>query len=198
MAGKRLPIRLSLRSQLWFRGTGMCFETATSHMQTVEHKLKKIKMAIYYPPLFCGIGTTLKVIKAFEIEFENGESMTVSIGDECIVKDIIGYGYNIKKNDRTGVFRIMNSKMPNYFNIIDKVELEKDLDNYERNDKKGSTVTLQKNLEIKDMVVIPKGQQFLHFIDDNKDGKFHDLFTLDGKHQTLRMKHSEFKEYFKK
>ncbi len=40
MAGKRLPARFSLRSQLWFRGTGKCFETATSHMQTVVSKLK--------------------------------------------------------------------------------------------------------------------------------------------------------------
>jgi hypothetical protein len=35
MAGERLPARFSLRSQLWFRWTGKCFETATSHMQTV-------------------------------------------------------------------------------------------------------------------------------------------------------------------
>lgn len=35
MAGERLPSRFSLRSQLWFRATGKCFETATSHMQTV-------------------------------------------------------------------------------------------------------------------------------------------------------------------
>jgi uncharacterized protein with ParB-like and HNH nuclease domain len=36
MAGERLPARFSLRSQLWFRWTGKCFETATSHMQTVD------------------------------------------------------------------------------------------------------------------------------------------------------------------
>jgi hypothetical protein len=35
MAGDRLPARLLLRSQLWFRWTGKCFEAATSHMQTV-------------------------------------------------------------------------------------------------------------------------------------------------------------------
>ena len=44
MAGKRLPARPSLRCQLWFRWTGKCFETATSHMQTVVSKLKnKVK-----------------------------------------------------------------------------------------------------------------------------------------------------------
>ena len=35
MAAERLPARISLRCQLWFRWTGKCFETATSHMQTV-------------------------------------------------------------------------------------------------------------------------------------------------------------------
>jgi hypothetical protein len=35
MAGERLPARFSLRSQLWFRATRKCLETATSHMQTV-------------------------------------------------------------------------------------------------------------------------------------------------------------------
>lgn len=34
MAGERQPTRLSLRIQLWFRRTGKCFETATSHIQT--------------------------------------------------------------------------------------------------------------------------------------------------------------------
>lgn len=41
MAGERLPARFSLHSQLWFRWTGKCFETATSHMQTVVHKAEK-------------------------------------------------------------------------------------------------------------------------------------------------------------
>jgi len=41
MAGERLSARFSLRSQFWFRWTGKCFETATSHMQTVVRQLKK-------------------------------------------------------------------------------------------------------------------------------------------------------------
>ena len=46
MAGERLPARFSLRSQLWFRWTGKCFETATSHMQTVvSHLNRPIKMS---------------------------------------------------------------------------------------------------------------------------------------------------------
>ena len=41
MAGERLPARFSLRSQPWFQRTGKCFETATSHMQTVGAHAKK-------------------------------------------------------------------------------------------------------------------------------------------------------------
>ncbi len=41
MAGERLPARFSLRSQLRFRWTGKCFETATSHMQTVSGNLNE-------------------------------------------------------------------------------------------------------------------------------------------------------------
>jgi len=41
MAGERLPARFSLRSQFWFRWTGKCFETATSHMQTVVCNTKR-------------------------------------------------------------------------------------------------------------------------------------------------------------
>ena len=35
MAGEQLPARFSLRIQLWFLRTEKCFETATSHMQTL-------------------------------------------------------------------------------------------------------------------------------------------------------------------
>ena len=42
MAGERMPARYSLLSQLWFRWTGKCFETATSHMQNVVCNLNKM------------------------------------------------------------------------------------------------------------------------------------------------------------
>jgi hypothetical protein len=41
MAGESLTARFSLLSQLWFRWTEKCLETATSHMQTVTSKPKK-------------------------------------------------------------------------------------------------------------------------------------------------------------
>ena len=42
MAGEQLSARLSLHRQLWFRWTGKCFETATSHMQTVVCNLNTV------------------------------------------------------------------------------------------------------------------------------------------------------------
>lgn len=41
MAGERLPARFLLRSKLRFRWTGKCFETATSHMQTVTKHITR-------------------------------------------------------------------------------------------------------------------------------------------------------------
>jgi len=59
MAGERLPARLSLRSQLWFRWTGKYFETATSHMQTVHSQ------SASFLANECGaLGTALLVRKA--------------------------------------------------------------------------------------------------------------------------------------
>ncbi len=55
MAGERLPARFSPRSELRFRCTGKCFETATSHMQSVRRKLKKtlpVRLNIIYLYVF--------------------------------------------------------------------------------------------------------------------------------------------------
>ena len=43
MAGESLTARFSLLSQLWFRWTEKCLETATSHMQTVNTITKNHK-----------------------------------------------------------------------------------------------------------------------------------------------------------
>jgi hypothetical protein len=64
MAGERLPARFSLRSQLWFRWTGKCFETATSHMQTVARNSKKTRMEIKTILIIVGLLATGLIIKA--------------------------------------------------------------------------------------------------------------------------------------
>ena len=153
-------------------------------------------MAIYFPKLFCGQGTTLKARKDFEINLEDGDIMTISTGDKCVVDNIIGYGYNIKKNKADKEFRIMNSLMPDYFDIIDKVEPANDLESFDRKDSEGNMITLRKDFAIKDVVTLSKGKQFLHFIDANEEGIFHDLFSIDDRNKTLRMKNPEFEEYF--
>jgi hypothetical protein len=154
-------------------------------------------MAIYFPPLFCGIGTTLKAIKYFKIEFEDGETLTVSVGDKCVVEEIVGYGYNIKKDSNDIEFRILNSSMPEYFNIIDKVDPEPCLDMFDLKNQEIDVITLQNNFEIRNLVTISKGQQFSHIIDRRSDGIFHDLFSLDLKNKILRMSDNEFQKYFK-
>lgn len=52
MAGEQLSARFSLGSQLWSRGTGKCFETATSHMQTVVVNSTNMKYLILILILF--------------------------------------------------------------------------------------------------------------------------------------------------
>ncbi len=138
----------------------------------------------------------MKARKEFEVEFDDGDYMTVVSGDKCIVDEIIGYGYNLRKDSSDRDFRVMNSSMPDYFDIVEMVEPEKDLDNYDKTRRDGYVITLLKDFEIKDVVKISKGQQFLHFVDVDKDGIFHDIFSIDGKSRTLRMEESEFKEYF--
>lgn len=55
MAGERLPGRFSLLSQLWFRWTEKCFETATSHMQNVGlNFMKYILIYIFTIVIFTG------------------------------------------------------------------------------------------------------------------------------------------------
>ncbi len=41
MAGERLPARLALQSELWFRWTGKRLQSATSHMQNVGSNAKQ-------------------------------------------------------------------------------------------------------------------------------------------------------------
>lgn len=151
-------------------------------------------MAIYFPPLFCGKGTLLKVKKDFVVEFNDEE--VFSIGDKCIVDEIIGYGYNIRRVDSSKVFRIMNSSMDQFFEIVEKVEPENQLKNSYYISKEKRIITLTKDFELKDLIKISNGREFIHFIDVENGRKFHDLFLNDGRERILRLSDSEFNEYF--
>ena len=87
MAGEQLPARVSLRSQPWFQWTGKCFETATSHMQTVSRYLMK---NIYLILIF--IVSCDGLSKPAKTEAENYKSLSINIEnilDEMIEEDVL-------------------------------------------------------------------------------------------------------------
>ena len=155
-------------------------------------------MALYFPPLFCGRGSTLTAKKDIDIEFDDGHRTKEFKDNTCIVEDIVGYGYDIKKDNDEKTFRIMNSDLPSYFNILSKVEVIMNLSDFNYSETDGKLIELQKEFVIKNVVKISKGQKFLHFIDRTNNNKFHDLFAINNNEKVLRMKDNEFEEYFKK
>jgi len=51
---------------------------------------------------------------------ENGDSKKLPAGSIWIVEDIIGYGYDLYSSDNNEFYiRVLNSKMNEYFTIID-------------------------------------------------------------------------------
>ena len=153
-------------------------------------------MAIYFPPLFCGINSILKLTKDLTIEYENGETVIYFKGDECIVVNILGYGFNIQRLSGGQVFRLMNSSMNEYFEITTRAAVDNNFDTSHYEDPQGKLVHLKKDYILKDVILIYKGVQFIHFIDDTVKGIFHDLLTIDTRERALRMKDFEFSEYF--
>jgi len=143
--------------------------------------------------MFCGIGSTLKVIKAFKIEFENNEIKEYLPNQTCIVEDIIGYGYNLKAENDQNIFRINNGSMKDNFEIIDKIECDEDT--YD-NISELPLITFKKNFEIKDVVKIATGEIYRHEL-DKSDKIFHNIYSNEEKRIILRMKDEEFKEYIK-
>lgn len=150
-------------------------------------------MAIFYPEMYCGIGSTLQVKKTFEIEFENGTIRKYLLNEMCIVEDIIGYGYNLKEVNDSRVFRILNGDMVDYFELIKLVPfVEKIPENFDS----FSLVTFKKNFKIDGVVNISVNEVFKHEISmTNKT--FHNLYSIKSKRLVLRMRNDEFEEYIK-
>ena len=153
-------------------------------------------MATYFPPLFCGINSILKLTKDLTIEYENGEIVIYLKGEECIVVDIIGYGFNIQRLSGGQVFRLMNSSMNEYFEITNNVAVDNSFDTSPYEGQQGKLVHLIKDYVLKDVISISKGVQFIHFVDNTNKGIFHDLLTTEKREKVLRMKDVEFIEYF--
>jgi len=71
------------------------------------------------PELFCDKGTILRLKKNMIVR-ENGDSKKLPAGSIWIVEDIIGYGYDLYSSDNNEFYiRVLNSKMNEYFTIID-------------------------------------------------------------------------------
>jgi hypothetical protein len=153
-------------------------------------------MAIYFPSLFCNKDATLKSRRNIQIQVEDGSHQLILAGKECVVEDIIGYCYNIREVGHGYLIRIMNSSMVEYFEIIKNSEVINDIKDFDFDKNNIHIVILHKDFEIKEVVKIKKGEKFFHLIDNNQDTIFHELFSVDSKKKTLRMKDSEFAEYF--
>ena len=153
-------------------------------------------MATYFPPLFCGINSILKLTKDLTIEYENGETVIYLKGEECIVVDIIGYGFNIQRLSGGQVFRLMNSSMNEYFEITNNVAVDNSFETSHYEGQQGKLVHLIKDYILKDVISISKGVQFINFVDKTDKGIFHDLLTIEKREKVLRMKDVEFIEYF--
>lgn len=153
-------------------------------------------MALYFPPLFCGVGTTLSARKDFEVEWQNEEGATITAGTNCVVDAIIGYGFNVRVDGKHQVFRIKNSSMPAYFDLIKKVApvYTVDVDKFTQNEEK--IATLQRDFIIEQAVEIPVGSQFLYVSECNERGVFYELFAILNKRKVLSMKEVEFEHYF--
>lgn len=66
------------------------------------------------PKLVCDKGQRLKIKK--EIKFQ--DDLVLNIDDTGVVKDIVGYGFDIVMDKNNLEIRCMNSEILNYFELI--------------------------------------------------------------------------------
>lgn len=157
-------------------------------------------MARYFPPLFCDIGSKL-IAKAplnFFLIDENEDYIqeyTVFLGDLCVVDEIIGYGFNIRKIDEKSIFRVMNSKMSECFEFIEKVEVNCSFEQFGFFELP-QTVLLLQDFIIKDVVDLPSGQTFYHFMTQENGVILHHLHSEITNEIVLRMDSNEYQKYF--
>lgn len=143
--------------------------------------------------MYCGAGSTLRVKKAFEIEFEDGTQRNYSPNEICIVDEIIGYGFNIKEIKDERIFRIMNSSMIDFFEIVNNIPyLEVIPENFDSLNQ----VAFKKNFRIDGVIDISINDTFKHEISQT-DKLFHNLYSMTKKRLVLRMRDDEFIEYIK-
>lgn len=143
--------------------------------------------------MFCGVGSTLKVKKAFDIEFEDGTQRNYSQNEIFIVDEIIGYGYNLKEIKDERVIRIMNNSMNDYFEIVNYIPyLELIPENFDRLNQ----VAFKKTFRIDGVINISINDTFKHELSQT-DKLFHNLYSMTKKRLVLRMSDDEFIEYIR-
>lgn len=134
-------------------------------------------MAIYYPELFCDIGTQLKLKKGKELTI--GEITITDSDSDVIVNDIIGYGFDLLAKGK--LFRLLNSQMGEYFILPPK------------NNKtitRINKVYLNKKIIINDTIKFDIGDYFYY-------EKFQNHYVLYSKYRKiLRLSIKVFQEYF--
>lgn len=155
-------------------------------------------MAIYLPPAFCGEEAELKLKKDLI-----WNDLFVACGEVCRVEDMIGYTYIISPLSSLGKVkhRMKNSIMNDYFEIINigrKPWMEENkqsiqVDTPKREMVKDIPIPIGKSRKI----IIGKGKVYYCLKDQAEDGRiFWDLIEEETFERTLRIKDSEYKEYF--
>ncbi|MEQ8197223.1 MAG: hypothetical protein ABRQ27_04360 [Clostridiaceae bacterium] len=150
---------------------------------------------IYLPPSFCGKNAKLQVKKDLLLN-----DLFLSKDTICNVQDIVGYAYIILPVNSSSqvTFRIKDGLMDKYFYLLDrgiKPWVEEDARVIRKNNI--FTVTLKKELVIKDVVTLKAGTEFFPIKDITNDGKvFWNLYDGKTYERTLRLPDDEFKVYF--
>ena len=146
-------------------------------------------MAIYFPDLYCSKGTILEVIE--EIRFEK---RIIDKGQKCYVYNIVGYGFDIFSLwDNSNLFRVINSQMRNYFEILISPKIEELNMNFSVN-----KAVFIADFEVDDYV-IKEGETFYFTKDKCRQERgekiFYDLYNKHRK--VLRLSEIEMNKFVK-
>jgi hypothetical protein len=151
-------------------------------------------MAIYYPPMYCDINSILKLKQKLSVEYLNGMNMTFNSGDEFLVEEIIGYGYNLKPvNINVGVIRIKLGRLEEYFEPIKLLPYD-DSGELPKNYKELPSIRFKKSFQIEGVVEVLEGTEF-RIERSVTDKVFHNLYSINDKRLFLRLNEQEFEEY---
>lgn len=144
--------------------------------------------------MYCDINSKLKLKKQLSVEYIDGKNMTFNSGEEFIVDEIIGYGYNLKPiNLNVDVIRIKLGSIEEYFEPINLIPYNYK-DEIPDNFNELPIVRFKKTFIIEDVVEILEAAEFKHE-KSITDKIFHNLYSIVDNRLFLRLKHEEFENY---